>query len=68
MSAAVHALGVLTATVHILDPVERIPLVLIAGTEVTDPEIAQQITNPICWENGEPPKEKPARKGTAASA
>lgn len=67
MSAAIHALGILTATVHVLDPVERVPLVLTVGTEVTDPEIAQQITNPSCWENSEPPKVKPGRKGPASA-
>ncbi|MCY0929470.1 hypothetical protein OTB20_25370 [Streptomyces sp. H27-H1] len=67
MSAAVHALGVLTATVHVVDPMQRVPLVLTAGTEVTDPEIAEQITNPNCWENDEPPKAKPARKGTPSA-
>lgn len=41
--------GVLAATVHVLDPVERVPLVLEAGTKVTDPAIADQITNPRCW-------------------
>lgn len=64
MSAAVHALGVLTATVHVLDPVERVPLVLTAGTEVTDPAIAEQITNPACWGSEPPPKAKAPRKTT----
>ncbi|WP_030570881.1 hypothetical protein [Streptomyces aureocirculatus] len=49
MSAAVKSLGVLAATVHILDPSERIPAVLQAGTEVKDPAVAEQITNPKCW-------------------
>ncbi|MGF0177285.1 hypothetical protein ACQF36_44610 [Streptomyces sp. Marseille-Q5077] len=35
---------------HVLDPVERVPLVLEAGAEVTDPAIAEQITNPRCWQ------------------
>lgn len=49
MSAAVKSLGVLAATVHIPGPVERIPTVLLAGTEVTDPAVVEQITNPKCW-------------------
>ncbi|MGV9884659.1 hypothetical protein [Streptomyces sp. NPDC003006] len=43
------SLGVLAATVHVLEPAERIPTVLLAGTEVTDPAVAEQITNPKCW-------------------
>lgn len=49
MSASRPAGGVLAATVHVLDPVERVPLVLEAGTKVTDPAITEQITNPRCW-------------------
>ncbi|MGW0897642.1 hypothetical protein ACWD0G_11705 [Streptomyces goshikiensis] len=64
MSAALRALGVLAATVHIVDPVERTPLVLTAGTEVTDPGVAGQITNPKCWETEPAPKAKPTRKPT----
>ncbi|MEV6946724.1 hypothetical protein AB0N07_33100, partial [Streptomyces sp. NPDC051172] len=52
MSAAVKSLGVLAASVHVLDPVERIPVVLLAGESVTDPAVAEQITNPRCWEGG----------------
>lgn len=63
MSAAVKALGVLAATVHVLDPVERVPLVLTPGTEVTDPAVAEQITNPACWET-EPAPPKTTRKTT----
>lgn len=48
------SLGVLAATVHILDPAERIPAVLLAGTEVTEQAVAEQITNPKCWHT--PPK------------
>ncbi|MGX1909296.1 hypothetical protein ACWIID_10570 [Streptomyces phaeochromogenes] len=55
MSAAVKSLGVLAASVHVLDPVERIPVVLLAGEPVTDPAVAEQITNPRCWEGGQPP-------------
>ncbi|MFI7322722.1 hypothetical protein [Streptomyces venezuelae] len=43
------SLGVLAATVHILDPSERIPAVLLAGTKVTELAVAEQITNPKCW-------------------
>lgn len=63
MSAAVKAIGVLAATVHVLDPVERVPLVLTPGTEVTDPAVAEQITNPACWET-EPAPPKATRKTT----
>lgn len=49
MSSSSTAGGVLAATVHVLDPVERAPLVLEAGTTITDPAIASQITNPRCW-------------------
>ncbi|MFE4869480.1 hypothetical protein [Streptomyces sp. NPDC056682] len=55
MSAAVKSLGVLAAAVHVLDPVERIPVVLLAGEQVTDPAMAEQITNPRCWEGEQPP-------------
>ncbi|MFD6913573.1 hypothetical protein [Streptomyces virginiae] len=65
MSAALRALGVLAATVHVLDPVDRTPVVLTPGTGVTDPEIADQITNPKCWESEPAPKAKPARKTLA---
>ncbi len=54
MSTTPKPLGVLAATVHVLDPSERVPVVLPAGTEVTDPSICEQITNPACW-RGEPP-------------
>ncbi|MFF0741531.1 hypothetical protein ACFYVL_14140 [Streptomyces sp. NPDC004111] len=60
MSAAVHALGTLVCAVHILDPGERVPVVLVAGTEVTDPAVAEQITNPRCWQDGVPPSPKAA--------
>ncbi|MEV0446030.1 hypothetical protein AB0I84_27005 [Streptomyces spectabilis] len=59
MSAAVKSLGVLAATVHILDPTERTPAVLLAGTDVTDPAVAEQITNPKCW-SGAPSTADPA--------
>ncbi|GGX36559.1 hypothetical protein [Streptomyces noursei] len=49
MSTAAKPLGVLTTTVHILDPIEHVPLVLTTGAEITDPAIAEQITNPKCW-------------------
>ncbi|MFG2975931.1 hypothetical protein ACGFYY_23515 [Streptomyces sp. NPDC048331] len=64
MSAAVKAVGVLAATVHVLDPEERVPIVLTVGTEVTDPAIAEQITNPACWEGEPPPRAKAPRKTT----
>ncbi|EST26962.1 hypothetical protein [Streptomyces roseochromogenus] len=50
MSTNSSTRGILAATVHVLDPVERVPLVLEAGIEVTDPAIAEQITNPRCWQ------------------
>ncbi|CAM5309437.1 hypothetical protein [Streptomyces abikoensis] len=50
-------LGVLVATVHVLHPVDRVPLILTVGTEVTDPAVAEQITNPGCWEGGQQPAE-----------
>ncbi|MGB8946473.1 MAG: hypothetical protein WCD21_40500 [Streptomyces sp.] len=69
MSAAVKSLGVLAATVHVLDPAGRTPVVLLAGEHVTDPAVAEQITNPWCWE-GQPPSaetSKPsARKAKTA--
>lgn len=55
MSAGSSAGGVLAATVHVLDPVEHVSLVLEAGTKVTDPAIAGQITNPLCWQPGRTP-------------
>lgn len=55
MSAAVRSRGVLAAVVHILDPVERVPVVLHVGEQVTDPAVSEQITNPRCWEGGQPP-------------
>ncbi|MCX4666503.1 hypothetical protein OG453_07445 [Streptomyces sp. NBC_01381] len=71
MSADNEALGVLAAAVHVMDPVDRIPLVLLAGTEVTDSAVAAQITNPRCWQDPPPATEteskaprrsKPAQK------
>lgn len=58
------ALGVLAATVHVLDPVERVPMVLTPGTEVKDPAVAEQITNPVCWETEPAPIPKTNRKTT----
>ncbi|MFE3182805.1 hypothetical protein ACFXKR_18320 [Streptomyces violascens] len=58
----------LSATVHVIDPVEHVPLVLPAGTEVTDPSIAEQITNPRCWRNTQPPTTpKGTRKAKSAT-
>ncbi|KAA6215036.1 hypothetical protein CP973_39225 [Streptomyces albofaciens JCM 4342] len=53
---------VLAATVHVLDPVSREPLVLTAGTKVTDPAIAEQITNPACWADPPEAPDTPGRK------
>ncbi|GHE11388.1 hypothetical protein GCM10010339_70990 [Streptomyces alanosinicus] len=67
MSASGPAGGILAATVHILDPVERVPLVLQAGTKVTDPVIAEQINNPRCWQPDAPDvRRTSARKPKAA--
>ncbi|UQA93758.1 hypothetical protein [Streptomyces halobius] len=68
MSAAVNSLGVLAAAVHVLDPVERIPVVLLAGEQVTDRAIAEQITNPCCWEGGQPPTQESAPSKSARKA
>ena len=54
MSVAARSPGVLATAVHVLDPVERVPLVLLAGTTVTSPALIEQITNPRCWD-GDPP-------------
>lgn len=72
MSAAVKSPGVLATAVHVLDPVERTPRVLLAGEPVTDPALAEQITNPRCWQDGQPPTsqevapKKSARKAKPA--
>lgn len=58
------ALGVLAATVHVLDPVERVPIILTPGTEVTEPDVAEQITNPACWETEPAARAKTTRKTT----
>ncbi|MFI0912502.1 hypothetical protein [Streptomyces abikoensis] len=63
-----QAIGILAAAVHVLHPVERVPLILTAGTPVTDPAIAEQITNPDCWEGGEPPSRPSTAKATRKSA
>ncbi|MBD0741917.1 hypothetical protein [Streptomyces sp. CBMA152] len=65
MSTPVHSPGVLSTAVHVLDPAERVPVVLLAGTTVMDPALIEQITNPRCWE-GDPPN--PAETGATASA
>ncbi|MGX1668547.1 hypothetical protein [Streptomyces sp. NPDC055400] len=65
MSAAIQALGVLSTAVHVLDPVERIPLVLHAGDEVTDAAVAEQITNPRCWEGSQVPSQETVPSRTA---
>ncbi|WP_367132899.1 MULTISPECIES: hypothetical protein [Streptomyces] len=65
-----QVLGTLAATVHALDPVDRVPLILTAGTEITNPAIAEQITNPDCWEGGPPTAPspgKPSRKPAKAA-
>ncbi|MEU9115284.1 hypothetical protein AB0D04_26760 [Streptomyces sp. NPDC048483] len=46
-------------------------MVLLPGEQVTDPLIAEQITNPRCGEDGQPPAQvsapsKPARKAKPA--
>ncbi|GHI41111.1 hypothetical protein Sviol_55190 [Streptomyces violascens] len=66
MTASVHSPGALAATVHVLDPVGRVPLVLAAGTEITDPAIADQITNPRCWQDSKLPAPKGVRKAKPA--
>ncbi|MEU9120096.1 hypothetical protein AB0C96_09580 [Streptomyces sp. NPDC048506] len=63
-----NSLGVLVAAVHVVDPVERIPVVLLAGEQVTDPAIAEQITNPRCWEAGQPPSQESAPSKSARKA
>ncbi|MGI5526799.1 hypothetical protein ACQEVX_05030 [Streptomyces syringium] len=73
MSAADQGkvLGTLAATVHALDPVDRVPLILTTGTQITDPAIAEQISNPDCWEGGTPPTDpspgKSSRKAVKAT-
>lgn len=61
-------LGTLAATVHALDPVDRVPLILTAGTEITDPAIAEQITNPDCWAGGKPPTDPSPGKSSRKAA
>lgn len=58
--------SVLAATVHVLDPVSREPLVMTAGAEVTDPVIAEQITHPACWASPPTAVPAPGRKAKAA--
>ncbi|MCX5206759.1 hypothetical protein OG897_35810 [Streptomyces sp. NBC_00237] len=53
---------------HVLEPVERVPVVLLPGTEVKDPAVAEQITNPRCWESGVPPAPKAAPSTSARKA
>ncbi|MFF8961918.1 hypothetical protein ACF1BK_04040 [Streptomyces globisporus] len=60
------SLGVLAASVHVLDPIERIPVVLLADEGVTDAALADQITNPRCWEGEQPPA--PTSKPSARRA
>lgn len=68
MSAAVHSPGVLATAVHILDPVEHVPVVLLAGTQVADPAVAEQITNPRCWEDDPPASQKSGSPTSARRA
>lgn len=63
MSSAGKSLGVLAAAVHVLHPVERTPMVLLAGEQVTDPAVAEQITNSRCWKGGQP-----STQGTASTS
>ncbi|MEU5428462.1 hypothetical protein ACH4UT_23460 [Streptomyces sp. NPDC020799] len=62
-----QVLGTLAATVHALDPVDRVPLILTAGTEITDPAIAEQISNPDCWEGGPPTGPSPGKSSRKAA-
>ncbi|WP_116211594.1 hypothetical protein [Streptomyces olivoreticuli] len=62
------ALGTLAVAVHVLDPVARIPLILTPGTEVTDLDIASQITNPACWHGNRVPVLGTERKTGRKSA
>ncbi|MFI9228667.1 hypothetical protein [Streptomyces rimosus] len=57
--------NVLAATVHVLDPASREPLVLTAGTEVADPAVTEQITNPACWASPPTAPDTPVRKTKA---
>lgn len=68
MSAAVHALGVLSTAVHVIDPETRTAFVLGPGEEVTNPAIAQQITNPRCWKDSAPVRPAGGRGGRKAKA
>ncbi|WP_432008842.1 hypothetical protein [Streptomyces bacillaris] len=68
MSAAVHAPGVLSTAVHVIDPETRTAFVLGPGEEVTDPAIAQQITNPRCWKDGAPFRPAGSRGGRKPKA
>lgn len=66
-----RALGVLAATVHVVDPIECAPRVLLAGEQVTDSALVEQITNPRCWEGRQSPfldvaPRKSARKAKSA--
>ncbi|MEU1307812.1 hypothetical protein ABZ419_02795 [Streptomyces cinnamoneus] len=64
-------LGTLAAAVHVLDPVARIPVILTPGTEVTELDIASQITNPDCWQGNQAPvlgaEKKTGRKSASTS-
>ncbi|MEV4502572.1 hypothetical protein [Streptomyces klenkii] len=62
------ALGTLAVAVHVLDPVERIPLILTPGTEVCDPDVASQITNPACWQGNQVPVLGAEKKASRKSA
>ncbi|MFJ4010325.1 hypothetical protein [Streptomyces sp. NPDC090026] len=68
MSAAVRALGVLGAAVHVIDPETRTAFVIGPGEEVTDPAIAQQITNPRCWKDCAPARPAGSRGGKKPKA
>jgi hypothetical protein len=68
VSAVAHTVRVLAATVHVLDPIQRTPLILSANTEVTDSAIAEQITNPRCWQAGTPLATKTTRKMKSADS
>jgi hypothetical protein len=68
VSVAVHSLGVLSTAVHVLDPVEHIPLVLVAGDQITDPANAEQISNPPCWTGNQVPTTETAAPTTVRKA
>uniref|UniRef100_A0AAU2V751 Transposase n=1 Tax=Streptomyces sp. NBC_00003 TaxID=2903608 RepID=A0AAU2V751_9ACTN len=58
----------LAVCVYVTDPDSRDVVILQPGTPVTDARIAEQITHPEAWEEGDPPEQENTAKDESSGA